>query len=244
VEPCHDQAQRCRWSGGAQSFVSDQTIERKGPFVEFVDAPAFHSQTAAEFLDNLDYHDDIVDAIRREVFGGDPDGQLYQHQAETIKAIEIEPGDNVLAVPTASGKTESFFLPILNTCLSVDKPGLKAAILYPMKTLGSDQFNRFITYLDHINRNRAPEDRITIGIWDSDTPARVGSRDFEMEEGTYVRGLIDPQNPDEKLRILSDSAVGTADNSYSWIKVTRDSIRQGEGYPPHESRSIGLHVRQ
>jgi len=42
-----------------------------------------------------------------------------------------------------------------------------------------------------------------------------------------VRGLIDPQNPDEKLRILSDSAVGTADNSYSWIKVTRDSIRQG-----------------
>lgn len=212
---------------GAQSFVSDQTIERKGPFVEFVDAPAFHSQTAAEFLGDLDYHDDIVDAIRREVFGGDPDGQLYQHQAETIDAIETEPGDNVLAVPTASGKTESFFLPILNTCLSVDKPGLKAAILYPMKTLGSDQFNRFITYLDHINRNRAPEDRITIGIWDSDTPARVGTRDFEMEEGTYVRGLIDPRNPDEKLRILSDSAVGTTDNSYSWIKVTRDSIRQG-----------------
>jgi len=56
------------------------------------------------------------------VFGGDPDGQLYQHQAETIKAIEIEPGDNVLAVPTASGKTESFFLPILNTCLPSTNP--------------------------------------------------------------------------------------------------------------------------
>lgn len=96
---------------GAQSFVSDQTIERKGPFVEFVDAPAFHSQTAAEFLDNLDYHDDIVDAIRREVFGGDPDGQLYQHQAETIKAIEIEPGDNVLAVrPHPARPNRSSFL--------------------------------------------------------------------------------------------------------------------------------------
>lgn len=212
---------------GAQSFLTDHTTERKGPFVEFVDAPAFHDQTAAEFLGSLDYDDAIVDAIRRELFGGDQNGKLYQHQAETIEAIETEPGDNVLAVPTASGKTEAFFLPILNSCLSIDEPGLKAAILYPMKTLGSDQFNRFITYLDHINRNRSPEDRITIGIWDSDTPQRVGSRDFEMEEGTYVRGLIDPRNPDEKLRILNDSAVGTAENTYSWIKVTRDAIRQG-----------------
>jgi len=162
-------------------------------FVEFVDAPAFHSQTAAEFLDNLDYHDDIVDAIRREVFGGDPDGQLYQHQAETIKAIEIEPGDNVLAVPTASGKTESFFLPILNTCLSVDKPGLKAAILLSHEDAGPDQFNRF----HHIPRSHQPEParRIESNRHLGPDTARVGSRDFEMEEGTYVRGLIDPQNP-------------------------------------------------
>ena len=211
---------------GAQSFISEHTTERKGPFVEYVEAPAFHNETAEGFLNTLNYDEAIVDTIRRELFGGDPNGRLYQHQAETIEAIETESGDNVLAVPTASGKTEAFFLPILNSCLSSDEPGLKAAILYPMKTLGSDQFNRFITYLDHINRNRSPEDRITIGIWDSDTPARVGSRDFEMEEGTYVRGLIDPRNPDEKLRILSDSAVGTADNTYSWIKVTRDAIRQ------------------
>ena len=212
---------------GAQSFVADQTIEQKGPFVEFVDAPAFHTQSAAAFLSNLGYHDDIVDAITRELFGGDPAGQLYQHQAETITAIETEPGDNVLAVPTASGKTEAFFLPILNTCLSSDGSGIKAAILYPMKTLGSDQFNRFITYLDHINRDRSPEDRITIGIWDSDTAPRVGTRDYEIEEGTYVRGLIDPRNPNEKLRVNNDASVGTDDNTYSWIKITRDSIRQG-----------------
>ncbi|WP_254863100.1 DEAD/DEAH box helicase [Halovivax gelatinilyticus] len=210
-----------------QSFVSEHTIERKGPFVEFVDAPAFHDESAATFLGELGYDDAIVDAIAEELFGGNPDGKLYEHQARTIEAIETEPGDNVLAVPTASGKTEAFFLPILNSCLSSDEPGLKAAILYPMKTLGSDQFNRFITYLDQINRNRSPENRITIGIWDSDTPARVGTRDWEIEEGTYVRGLIDPRDPNEKLRILSDSAVGTNDNTYSWIKVTRENIRQG-----------------
>jgi len=70
---------------GAQSFVLIRTIERKGPFCRIRRRTCVPRQTAAEFLDNLDYHDDIVDAIRREVFGGDPDGQLYQHQAETIK---------------------------------------------------------------------------------------------------------------------------------------------------------------
>jgi len=210
----------------AESFVSDHTIERKGPFVEFVDAPAFHDQNAATFLTELGYGESIVDAIAAELFGGNRSGSLYQHQAETIEAIETRPGDNVLAVPTATGKTESFFLPILNTCLTTDEAGLKAIVLYPMKTLGTDQFNRFITYLDHINQNRPPEDRITIGIWDSDTPARVGTREYEIEEGTYVRGLVDPRDADEKLRIVGDSAVGTDDNTYSWIKVTRDAIRQ------------------
>ena len=212
---------------GAQSFVSNNTIERKGPFVEFVDAPAFHDQSAQAFLGGFGYDSDITEAITEQLFGGDVNGQLYEHQARTIEAIETRSGDNVLAVPTASGKTEAFFLPILNSCLSSDEPGLKAVIIYPMKTLSSDQFNRFITYLDRINRDRSPEDRITIGIWDSDTPARVGTRDYEIEEGTYVRGLIDPRGSDEKLCILSDSAVGTDDHTYSWIKVTRDNIRQG-----------------
>jgi len=62
-----------------------------------------------------------------------------------------------------------------------------------MKTLGVDQLNRFVSYLDEINRRRDPEDRITIGIWDSDTPSR--GRDLyshEIEVGSYVRGLEVP----------------------------------------------------
>lgn len=211
----------------AQSFVSDDLIERKGPFVEFVDAPKFHDQTAASFLGDLGYDDDIVDTLTAELFGGDPTGSLYQHQAETIQQIETTNRDNILAVPTAAGKTEAFFLPILNYCLSTDEEGLKSIILYPMKTLGVDQLNRFITYLDHINRSRNPDDKITIGIWDSDTPQRVGTRSYEVEKGSYIRGLVDPRDETEKLRILSDTSVGTDDNQYSWIKVTRDAIRQG-----------------
>lgn len=211
----------------AESFVADELVEQKGPYVEFVDAPKFHDQSAIEFLEGLDYDPAIANAITAELFGGDTSGSLYQHQAETIEAIETTSRDNVLAVPTASGKTEAFFLPILNHCLSTDEEGLKSVILYPMKTLGVDQLNRFITYLDQINRNRDPDERITIGIWDSDTPQRVGTRSYEVEEGSYIRGLVDPRNKDEKLRILSNTSVGTDDNQYSWIRVTRDAIRQG-----------------
>lgn len=211
----------------AQSFVSDQTIEQKGPYIEFVDAPAFHEDAAATFLEDLGYHQHIIDAMTAELFGGDSSGSLYHHQAETISHIEDDTNDNILSVPTASGKTEAFFLPILNHCLSTTDEGLKALVLYPMKTLGVDQLNRFISYLDQINRRRDPADRITIGIWDSDTPSRVGTQDHEIEVGSYVRGLKCPRNETEKLRILGDVSVGTDDNRYPWLRVTRESIRQG-----------------
>ncbi|QSG02810.1 DEAD/DEAH box helicase [Natranaeroarchaeum sulfidigenes] len=210
-----------------QSFVSDEIVERKGPYVEFVDAPAFHEDSAADFLSELDYHDHIIQAITAELFGGDPGGSLYEHQAETISAIESNTDDNILAVPTASGKTEAFFLPILDHCLSSDEDGLKSIVLYPMKTLGVDQLNRFISYLDQINRRRDPDERITIGIWDSDTPSRVGTRDHEIEVGSYVRGLECPRNEGEKLKVLGDVSVGTDDNQYPWLRVTRESIRRG-----------------
>lgn len=210
----------------AESFVENDLIEKKGPYVEFVDAPKFHDETAGEFLRNLGYAEEIIEAINRELFGGNT-GSLYQHQAETIEKIETNGRDNVLAVPTATGKTEAFFLPILNHCLSTDEQGLKSIIIYPMKTLGVDQLNRFISYLDQINRHRKSEERVTIGIWDGDTPTRVGTRGHEVEPGSFVRGLEDPRNPDNKLRVLGETNVGTDDNQYPWIRVTRDSIRRG-----------------
>jgi len=211
----------------AQSFVADEIIEQKGPYVEFVDAPKFHEQSAREFLSGLDYHNQIIDAIVAEVFGGDENGSLYQHQAETISAIHRDSNDNILAVPTATGKTEAFFLPILDHCLSTEESGLKSIIVYPMKTLGVDQLNRFISYLDQINRHRTPSERITIGIWDSDTPTRIGTRDYEIEVDSFVRGLECPREDNEKLRVLGQMSVGTDDHQYPWIRVTRDSIRQG-----------------
>ncbi|QSG13724.1 Distinct helicase family with a unique C-terminal domain including a metal-binding cysteine cluster [Halapricum desulfuricans] len=210
----------------AYDFVETDLVERKGPYLELVKAPQAASEPASEFLDSLEYHDDITNAVVSELFDGDDSGSLYQHQAETIEAIERTNNDTILSVPTATGKTESFFFPILNHCLSTDEEGLKSLVIYPMKTLSVDQLNRFLTYLDHINRDRDPKDRITIGIWDGDTPHDVGSKDYEIEVDSFIRGLECPRTK-EKLRVRSSTTVGTEKTEYSWIRVTRESIRQG-----------------
>ena len=70
----------------ATSFVENEIVERKGPYVEFVKAPAFHDQSATAFLRGLEYDQAIVDALRAELFGG-ATGRFYRHQAETIEAI-------------------------------------------------------------------------------------------------------------------------------------------------------------
>ena len=95
----------------ATSFVRNELIERKGPYVEFVDAPKFSEQPAADFLNRLEYSDEFIDAVVSELFDGDSTGSLYAHQAETIEAIAANTNDNILAVPTATGKTESCLLP-------------------------------------------------------------------------------------------------------------------------------------
>ena len=209
----------------AESFVEEELVESKGPYVEYVRTPKPHGSPISGFLASHDYHDLVSDAAIDVLFDGNESLPLYQHQAETIDAIEKDSNDNILAVPTATGKTESFFLPILNHCLQTDETGLKSIIIYPMKTLEVDQLNRFIRYLDRINRDLSG-DKIKIGIWDGDTEESVGTRDFQVQSGSFIRGLECPRTGD-KLRVKSDFNVGTDDHDYPWIRVTREGIRSG-----------------
>jgi hypothetical protein len=208
-----------------ESYLHHDLVEAKGPFVEFVDAPNIDSKTARNRLSNLGYSEAVIDALETELFGGKP-GSLYTHQAETIDAIETTTDDVMLTVPTATGKTESFFLPVLNTCDRREREGMKAIILYPMKTLAVDQLNRFISYLYQINRTRNRENQITIGIWDGDTPTDVGSYTREIESGSYVRSLEDPVTG-AKLTINEDGIVGGQQRQYPWLKATRERVKDG-----------------
>ncbi|WP_263020719.1 DEAD/DEAH box helicase [Natronobiforma cellulositropha] len=209
----------------AESFVGSELIESKGPYVEYVRTPKAHDTTISDFLNSHGYHDLVSEAAVDVLFDGDDSLPLYQHQAETIDAIESDTNDNILAVPTATGKTESFFLPVLNHCLQTDEPGLKSIIIYPMKTLEVDQLNRFIRYLDRINQDLEGE-KIKIGIWDGDTEESVGTQNFQIQSGSYIRGLECPRTKG-KLRVKSNFNVGTDNHDYPWIRVTRRGIRSG-----------------
>ncbi|NUE03625.1 DEAD/DEAH box helicase [Halorubraceae archaeon YAN] len=208
----------------AESFVGDELVEQKGPFVEYVRTPKAHTRSVDSFLSGLDYDQSVINSVADVLFDGDRTFSLYQHQAEMIEAIEEDNNDNILAVPTATGKTESFFLPLLNDCVQTDKDGLKGIIIYPMKTLEVDQLNRFIKYLDAVNRDLPAGEKIKIGIWDGDTKNSVGDQSNEVEPGSPIRGLVCPRTK-KKLRVFDDYRVGTKTEEYSWIRVTRDGIR-------------------
>ncbi|WP_376770468.1 DEAD/DEAH box helicase [Clostridium lacusfryxellense] len=94
--------------------------------------------------------------------------KLYCHQAEMFeKAME---GHNiVITTSTASGKTLSFLLPVLQEILS--NPLARAIFIYPTKALASDQYRAIMPYLEYFGENR-----ISAGVYDGDTPVNERSR--------------------------------------------------------------------
>lgn len=94
--------------------------------------------------------------------------QLYSHQAEMFE--EIEKGNNVIiTTSTASGKTLSFLLPVINRILS--NPFARAIFVYPTKALASDQYRAIKPFLDYFGQNK-----INAGVYDGDTPVNERSR--------------------------------------------------------------------
>ncbi|MCB0282907.1 MAG: DEAD/DEAH box helicase [Calditrichae bacterium] len=90
--------------------------------------------------------------------------QLYTHQAESFAAVEQ--GKNIVVVtPTASGKTMTYNLPVLNHLIS--NPEARALYLFPTKALSQDQTNE----VQDLN------DRLKLGAktftFDGDTPADI-----------------------------------------------------------------------
>lgn len=94
--------------------------------------------------------------LAREAFPGkaDPllpallDGSLHIHQEQAIRAAHLEDQNVVVASGTASGKTECFLYPILFSLFeehltgTLDLPGVRAMVLYPMNALVNDQRER------------------------------------------------------------------------------------------------------
>ena len=88
--------------------------------------------------------------------------RLYSHQVEAFESIR-NGLDTVLVSGTASGKTLSFLLPIVNDYLQADTP-FGVMLLYPTKALSRDQESTLGKLLS------AAEAGTRLGTYDGDTP--------------------------------------------------------------------------
>lgn len=94
--------------------------------------------------------------------------KLYCHQAEMFLLAQ-EKKNVVITTSTASGKTLSFLLPVIQEILR--DPLTRAIFIYPTKALASDQYRAIQPYLEYFG-----EYRILAGVYDGDTPVNERSR--------------------------------------------------------------------
>jgi Lhr-like helicase len=130
-----------------------------------------------------------------------PQRPLYSHQAESVLAAPVRPGEKqpaiILTAGTGAGKTESFLLPLLSHLWSTPRqgPGIRALILYPMNALVNDQVHRLESWL-------AGQERLSLCRFTSETPeSRQEARRKQLDLGKkhvrvtrrQARGLEDEQ---------------------------------------------------
>ena len=83
-----------------------------------------------------------------KITGANKDRPLYLHQERALRRAISEERNLVVATGTGSGKTETFFYPILDHLAreyeagSLNQPGVRALLLYPMNALANDQIAR------------------------------------------------------------------------------------------------------
>lgn len=93
---------------------------------------------------------------------------LYCHQVQMFEQA-MEGKNLVITTSTASGKTLSFLLPVLQAVLQ--NPLTRAIFIYPTKALAADQYRALQPYLEYFGK-----DRINAGVYDGDTPANERTR--------------------------------------------------------------------
>jgi DEAD/DEAH box helicase domain-containing protein len=143
-----------------QSFV-DFMEER---FASQIAARSVMESTSGEFTDFPPLLDKrLVGALQKS--GLD---QLYSHQGEAFEKISGGQ-DTVLVSRTASGKTLSFLLPILNEYVKADAP-FGVLLLYPTKALSRDQEGTLGKLLEAAGAD------LRLGTFDGDTPREERTR--------------------------------------------------------------------
>jgi len=166
-----------------EESIEQQFIRSKGPFLEGVAPAKWSHKPWPEFARDVEgafapsgLEEPIIEAFREEQFE-----YLQVHQQDAINWL-VDDKHALIAAATGRGKTEAWFIPILQYALrakrgrieGVPVESIKAVLTYPTKALAQDQLKRFIEYLWLVNEKAdLPADqKITIGVYDGDTPYR------------------------------------------------------------------------
>jgi ATP-dependent helicase YprA (DUF1998 family) len=79
---------------------------------------------------------------------------LHRHQEQSLEILIKNRQHLVVATGTGSGKTECFLYPILDSLLrevDLDKPGVRAILVYPLNALANDQlYKRLVPMFVHL----------------------------------------------------------------------------------------------
>jgi len=163
----------------------------KGPLVEI--SPPFETEVGIRGL----VEEGVLSPLFQQLCTLDHlpyERPLYQHQITAVRKL-VSGRNVVVSTGTGSGKTETFLLPILNYLLrekeqgTLDKPGVRALLLYPMNALANDQVKRLRGLL-------AKYPHITFGRYVGETKHTKGKAEDYFEKNY-------PGEPRVKNELLS-----------------------------------------
>ena len=134
----------------AKNALANECELLKGPFIE-AHMPYKGTHSLKELVEQ-----GLLNANIKKAFTDDEFAvyKRYNHQEKAIKLVG-EQKSIIVASGTGSGKTECFFIPIINELLNeYDKnslcPGVRALLIYPMNALANDQIGRLRESLKNI----------------------------------------------------------------------------------------------
>lgn len=105
---------------------------------ELVEAKVLHEECSRVFRKEKKDYNDFGKPLR-----------LYKHQSEAIRCA-VAGNNYVLTTGTASGKSLSYIVPIVNhVLLRGGGHGIQAIIVYPMNALANSQFGELKKFLHH-----------------------------------------------------------------------------------------------
>lgn len=169
------------------------------------------------------------------------DMRLYQHQCNALDNIISRNRNTVVSTGTGSGKTESFLIPIINHLMreiengTIERPGVRAMIIYPMNALVNDQIDRMAKLFENYPS-------ISFGFFTGETRELKDSEDFEnrfnrspLENEVYTREQLRSSPPHilitnyamlEHILILPENSVEifSPSNRERWKYIVLDEV--------------------